>query len=164
MKRLFILLVIGLFIIQVSGQDLKTEIDPYTGIKTKSTDYVTMGTVGKTGTIKFKLTQWIGKDTTLRLYIFVNRVSIRCLDENSRVQINYGDGVVSLKLVEEKHCGSRLEDYAILTPDNIKKLKNNRIGGIRVNYTRDYEDFKLFERGGFNDQSDYFMRLLKLFE
>lgn len=163
MKKLSFLFLILLLGSQLNGQAIKRIKDPYTGISSTSTDYEYIGRVGRSGSIQFKVTLYEGKDTTLRLYIYINRLSIRCFDADSKVQINYGTGIVSLKFNEKPHCGTSLEDYAVLSKSDIKLLKENRMIGLRVNYTKDFEDFSLFGKSNYDNKADYFIRTLKLF-
>jgi hypothetical protein len=80
---------------KLNGQcNLKTKEDPFTGIKTISTDYVTIGIDGRNGSIQLKLTEYINKDTSLRLYFHVNRLTKRCLGTESKLMIKSGEIIV----------------------------------------------------------------------
>jgi hypothetical protein len=142
MKKLALILIMTLISYIVTGQcQLDKDKDPFTGIENISTTNDQIGYIGKNGQINFKLTLSFDKDTTLRLYIEVNRFTIRCFDSTCKILLKVGDEVVTFKLSGKSQCGTKLQDYSVIPLKTFKMMSDGFISAIRVFYTKDSEDF-----------------------
>ena len=154
------ILLIGFYTYPLTGQCFfQKEKDPFTGVETISTVNELVGAIWPNGQLNFKLVLIMDKDTTFKLYININRLTVRCFGPESKISIKCGPNIFNLKLSGVSHCGTKFEDYSVLSLDTIRLLGKNKMTAIRVFYTNDYEDFKVDSFSGY-----FFKSKLKCFE
>jgi hypothetical protein len=171
MKKFILILLTFSVSFQLNGQrNLMKVKDPYTGIESRSTDYELVGIVGRSGSIKCKLTEYIDKDTAMRLDVSISRLTSRCLGPESKMLIKSGSVTITVKLSGQNLCDKQFEDYGMLSLEEIKFLKQNRISGITVYYLKGFDNFDVenIDRHGYDlfteNKSDYFISTLKYFK
>lgn len=155
------------FMLQIHGQrNIFTRKDKTTGILKKYSLYEKVGITGATGSIQFKLVQYLADDTTMRLYFILKRSTIRCLGPESKIIIKLMENTDTLHISGLQHCGSYLENYVELYPEDIKLLKQGEMEGFKIQF-KPSDGF--FNDGKFEDMftrinPNYFITTLKCFE
>jgi hypothetical protein len=163
MKILLTFILMVFYYYSFAQCNLKTGKEPFTGVKTRSSNYASVGTCERQGIIRFKLTEYIDSDSIVRLNVSIKRMSSRCFGISSKILINTGDTIITLKLSGQDNCGRHLDNYADLSLNDIKILEQNKMVGIRVNYEKGYDDFYV-EDSYVASRADYFSRTLECFE
>jgi hypothetical protein len=168
-----ILLILAVFIttFQSNSQcSIKKEKDAFTGKVTLSSDFEVIGKAEKNGLISFKIIETIANDsdTSLQLVIFINRLTSRCLGEESNMLIKSGEQIIQLKLsIPATQCGTHLYSTINLSSANKQWLRDRYINQIRIQYEKDiFDDFTTNIIDKNNElyalkSSDYFIRIFK---
>jgi hypothetical protein len=179
MKVAFCILGFTILIINSYGQtvikncNLIVEKDLFYGTVIRSSNYELIGRGGHFGELRFKLSENIGKDTIMNLHLRIKRRSIRCFGPDAKMMLKNDERIITLPLFRKDGCGINLENYAILSHEDIVYLSRNIINAVRVIYSNgidSFDDFTLDNiknekwQNSYRNKFDYFTRTLKCFE
>jgi hypothetical protein len=113
--------------------------------------------------INLKLREIIVKsDTSFYLSVQFHGLNhyTQCFDNDSKVLIKAGEGIVSVNLLGGIDCGSSLVNYGKLSEVDMDVLKKSPIDIFRIDFAKGREDIKIKQKWN----SEYFLRNLKCFD
>jgi hypothetical protein len=155
----------------------KNEVDPFTGIAAKTTNWEVVGyntsmntTInnGVTGIYNFAVSENIQKkDTSYMLWIKTSTSRSLCFNKDSKILIKSGETILTINLIGGILCGENITSNGILDTDTRKFLRRHSIDLLRIQFSGDGNtiinvDLKDVDKYVKLD-SDYFIRTFRCF-
>jgi hypothetical protein len=130
-------------------------------VRSSNYNYKVLCRSEKEGTLRMVIDQWIiDKDTSISADIYIEPLSMRCLNTNGHILFKSGADSIDIPLDGATDCqgaGGYLLDGFDLEKGQIGFLSTHRIETIRIYFEEGYADYNL------KDQ-DYFINNLRHFE
>lgn len=157
----------------------KNEVDPFTGVKHRTTQLERVGYNSATmkavfnnsvvGNVKFAISENVTEqDTSYVLRIETYTSPGLCFDNESKVLIKSGETIITIKLLDGIICGELLSSYGNIGSQEKEFLRHNPIDLLRVQFSGDGNtiiNFDLKEINRYNRLiQDYFIKTFKCFE
>jgi hypothetical protein len=156
----------------------KNEVDPFTGVSAKTTNWEVVGFIasvntavnnGLTGDYKFSISQNIEKkDTSYMLWIKTSTSQSLCFNKDSKIIIKSGETIMTINLLAETVCGRNITSYGNLDAAARKFLKKHTIDLLRIQFLGDGNTIVNVDLKDVDSSAklypDYFIKTLRCFE
>jgi hypothetical protein len=156
----------------------KNEVDPFTGVTAKMTNWEIVGYNTSTdatvnnevkGDYKFSISENIQKkDTSYMLWIRTSTSQSLCFNKESKILIKSGETILTINLLGGVLCGKNITSNGILDTNTRKFLKRHSVDLIRIQFYGDGNtlinvDLKEVDKY-VKLESDYFIKTFRCFE